>query len=176
MNRPYTGFDKYANGPAPAVAHLVGAVVWNTAGKLTNLGIFGIRPMRSKAKPSVHGTGRAADIGYAPYKTWPGSNRQAIVHLIDHLVNHADDIGLELLTDYSYTGGLGGGRTWKCDRAAWMDNKPGVIAGGGNAASRWIHIEISPDKAHDVDAIRAVIDDWRLPAPVPAKKAAAKKA
>lgn len=173
---PYTGFDHYGNGPAPALQHLVGAIVWNTAGKLTNLGIFGIRPMRSKAKPSVHGTGRAADIGYAPYLGWPGSNRQAMVHLIDHLIANAEQLGLEMLIDYSYTGGHGGGRTWRCDRDGWLDNAPGVIAGAGNPNSRWIHIEISPDKADDVDAVKAVIDGWHLPAPVPAKKAAAKKA
>jgi hypothetical protein len=175
MSRPYTGFDKYATGPSPALRYLVDATVWNSAGRLTNLGIFGIRPMRSKSKPSVHGTGRAADIGYAPYKTWPGSNRALMTQWIDFIIANADDLGVELLIDYSYTGGLGGGRTWKCDRHAWMDNKPGVIAGAGQASSKWIHIELAPHMWDDVIAVKSIIDHWEPEAPKPAKKAAPRK-
>lgn len=182
MTRPYTGYDKPSNIRRPGLEHLVGAIVWNTAGRLTNLGTLAHRPMRSKTAPSVHGTGRAADIGYAPYRTWPGSDRPSSLQLINFLVDHADELGLELLIDYSYLSGLGGGRSWKCDRAAWLDVKPGVIAGAGSASSRWIHLELSNEAADDVARIAAVIDGWHLKTPAtpakkpPAKKAATKKA
>lgn len=172
MSRPYTGFDQFADRTCPAVAHLAGAIVWNSAGKITNLGAFGIRPMRGKARPSVHGTGRAVDLGYAPFRTWPGSDRATMLRLVEFLVRNADELGLELLIDYSHTGGLGGGRSWKCDRHAWADNRPGVISGAGQAGSKWIHVELSPEVAHDADRIAAVVDKWNPNPPKPKKATA----
>jgi len=176
MTRPYTGYDKPATTRRLGLEHLVGAIVWNTAGQLTNLGTLGHRPMRSKTAPSVHGTGRAADIGHAPYRGWTGSNRANLLQLIDFLIANADELGLEAIIDYGYLGGHGGGRSWRCDRAAWLDVKPGVIAGGGHSSSRWLHLELSNDTADDVARIAAVIDSWHLEAPrAPAKKPPARK-
>lgn len=179
MSRPYTGYDKPALERRPGLEHLVGAIVWNTAGRLTNLGTLGHRPQRGSRRPSVHGTGRAADIGWAAYKTWPGSNRANLVRLMDYLVDNADELGLELLIDYGTAGRYGGGRAWKCDRHEWADLKPGVVAGGGLPSSRWCHLELSNETADNVERIAAVINGWHLeaePAPAPVKKAPAKKA
>jgi hypothetical protein len=68
---------------------------------------------------------------------------------MNELIERADEIGLEMIVDYSYTVGLGGGRVWKCDRNAWRESKPGAIQGGGNKASDWIHVELSPAAADD---------------------------
>lgn len=157
--RPYTGTtDGVSKTKRPGLEHLVACIEYLSAGKLWNNGTRVVRPMRGKRALSVHATGRAADISYRKMPNGRGSNRTYALEWIDLLVANADALGLELLTDYAYTKGLGGGRTWKCDRHAWLNNRRGVIDGGGNPASDWFHFEISPKMADDVPAMQNAIN------------------
>ena len=159
MSRKYTGnTEGVGRGKRPGLEHLVACIEYLSGGKLWNNGTYAMRPMRGKTAISVHATGRAADISYRKTAKKPGSSRTYLVQWIDLLVKHADEIGLELLTDYSYTKGHGGGRTWKCDRNAWLDNKKGVIAGGGSPSSDWIHIELSAQYADQPPLIQEAIN------------------
>jgi hypothetical protein len=145
-------------GKRPGLEHLVACIEYLSDSKLWNNGTYAVRPMRGKTAISVHATGRAADLSYRKTAKKTGSSRTYAVQWIDLLVKNADAIGLELLTDYSYTKGLGGGRTWKCDRAAWLDNKKGVIESGGQSWADWFHVEISPDFADDKEKIQHAIN------------------
>ena len=143
--RPYTGFDARGTGLTPGVAQLRDLILYLNGGKIVNLGGYMVRDMKGHpGHPSVHGTGRAQDLGY--------SNRADIEPLIDWLVTNADLIGLEMLADY-YPQPWG--RTWRCDRNAWKvyDRKQITGAPGG----RWIHIEISPQLANDAAAMSAAL-------------------
>jgi len=156
--RPYTGNkDGVSKGKREGLEHLVACIGYLSGNKLWNNGTRVVRPMRGKTSLSVHATGRAADISYRKVNG-KGSDRAYSLVWIDLLVKHADELGLELLTDYSYTKGLGGGRTWKCDRNAWLDNKRGVISGGGSPSSDWFHIEISPEMADSIPKVQEVIN------------------
>lgn len=156
--RPYTGTtDGVSQSKRAGLEHLVACIGFLSGNKLWNNGTLAVRPMRGKRSLSVHATGRAADISYRKMNG-KGSDRAYSLVWIDLLVKHADELGLELLTDYSYTKGLGGGRTWKCDRHAWLDNKRGVIEGGGSPSSDWFHIEISPEMADSVPKMQEVIN------------------
>ena len=159
MSRKYTGNKEgVGKGKRPGLEHLVACIEYLSGGKLWNNGTYNMRPMRGKTAISVHATGRAADISFRKTAKKAGSSRTYAVQWIDLLVKHADELGLELLTDYSYTKGLGGGRTWKCDRHAWLDNKKGVIQGGGQPWADWIHIELCPYAADSVEWVQGVFE------------------
>jgi hypothetical protein len=157
--RPYTGNkDGVSKGKREGLEHLVACIGYLSGNKLWNNGTRVVRPMRGKTAISVHATGRAADISYRKMPNGKGSSRAYAVEWIDLLVKHADELGLELLTDYSYTKGLGGGRTWKCDRDGWLDNKRGVISGGGSPSSDWFHIELAPCVSDSVPVVQEAIN------------------
>ena len=144
--RSYTGFDLYGTGAAPGVVALRDLILFLNAGKVTHLGTYVTRDARGKpGQPSVHATGRAVDIGY--------TNRADIEPVIDWLVTHADELGVEMVADYFPKPW---GRAWRCDRAAWKvyDRKTIHGAPGG----RWIHIEISPTLANDAAAMNAALE------------------
>jgi hypothetical protein len=156
--RPYTGNkDGVSKAKREGLEHLVACIGYLSGNKLWNNGTRVVRPMRGKTALSVHATGRAADISYRKLNG-KGSDRAYSLQWIDLLVKHADELGLELLTDYSYTKGLGGGRTWKCDRNAWLDNKRGVIEGGGSPSSDWFHIELSPEMSDSIPKVQEAIN------------------
>lgn len=158
MTRKYTGTsDGVSPTKRAGLEHLVACIGYLSGNRLWNNGTRAVRPMRNKRALSVHATGRAADMSYRKIKG-KGSDRAYSLLWIDLLVKHADELGLELLTDYSYTKGKGGGRTWKCDRNAWLDNDRGVIDGGGSASSDWFHFEISPLMADSVPKIQEAIN------------------
>lgn len=167
--RPYTGLKEgYAGGRRPGLELLANGIQYLTAGRIWNNGTYGLRPNKSNATiPSVHCTGRAADLSRRQYNGHAGSGRDFMLVLIDALTANADEIGLELVIDYEHAPH---GRIWSCTRNAWEDCAPGYIAGAGGD---WIHIEIDPVHANDAKLIEKA---W--PALVGAttpKKAPAKK-
>jgi hypothetical protein len=166
--RKYTGLHEgYARGRRAGTDFLANGITWLTAGKLWNNGTYGIRPNHSNmAVPSVHATGRAADISRRAFDPHPGSDRAFISSWCDLLTRYADEFGLEMIIDYGHGPN---GRIWMCDRAAWIDATPGYINGGG--WGDWIHIELDPAHADSVALIQEAFD-IALPKP---KKAAAKK-
>lgn len=153
--RPYTGFDGYTSSVTPGLKFLVDSVVYLTGAGLWNNGTWGARDMRGKpGTPSVHGTGRAADLSWRRMRdgrrkgqTYPDTCR-----VIDWLIKNEEAFGLELVLDYYPQPH---GRGWRCDRDRWQSYKTKTIAlaPGGD----WIHIEISPDLAHDLERMKAAV-------------------
>ena len=143
--RPYTGFDTYSQGTLPGTKALVDIICFLNPGKIHNLGTWTKRYARGKPGiPSIHGTGRAADLGW--------QTRTDGERITKWLIDNADTLGLELLIDYHPKPH---GRAWRCDRAKWKTYDRKTVAGA--PGGRWIHIEISPTLAHDRAAMDAAI-------------------
>lgn len=175
MNRLYTGYDKTASGKRAGFEMLVKLL--STHFGLWNNGTWGVRDMRGKpGKPSVHATGRAGDLSWrgAPHRGT--GNYQDAVRMMDFLVEHADELGVEAVFDY-YPQPWG--RGWKCDRGAWQVYSSKAFSGapGGD----WVHVEISNEFAdnpqHYVDFFAKTLGDTGVkvtaqpeadPAPTPA--------
>lgn len=173
--RPYTGTKEgVGKGRRPGTQAFAEIVQTGTKGKLWNNGTYQMRNMRGSNLVSVHATGRALDLSFGKFGKHPGSSRTYALRFIDQLIEHADEIGLEMVIDYGHTGGLGGGRVWKCDRNSWKDSKKGVIQGGGNPASDWFHVELSPTAADDPDLVNRSLHsilaglEGETPVPAPA--------
>lgn len=154
--RPYTGFDGYRMKKQPGLEYLVAAIGYLTGGKLWNNGTLGIRPVRGGTAPSVHGTGRAADLSWRDMrdgKRGHGATRADAERVADWLVRHEQILGLELLLDYWPRPW---GRGWRCDREAWINYPTRVMAGtpGGD----WLHIELTPAMASDLPAMMRAVD------------------
>lgn len=155
--RPYTGTaDAPARGKREGLEHLVEWIKYLSGGKAANWGTFTIRKVKgglgaAKNALSVHATGRAADVAF------PKETRAYLESWAKVLTRPdvAEALGIELVIDYSYTKGLGGGRGWSCTREAWKDYKPGQIGSGGQAGSKWLHVEIDPAHADS----KALIDE-----------------
>lgn len=145
MTRQYTGFDSLAKGTQPGLRALVDLICFLNHGKITDLGTWMVRDARGKTGvPSVHGTGRAADLGWF--------DRKDGERLIDWLVTNADTLGLEILIDYHPRPF---GRAWRCDRGRFKTYLKRTVAGA--PGGRWIHIEISPTMAKNKKAMEAAI-------------------
>ena len=145
MTRPYTGFDAVAKGTKPGLKDLVDIICFLNQGKIADLGTWTRRDARGKPGiPSIHGTGRAADLGWF--------DRKDGERLIDWLVTNADTLGLELLIDYHPRPF---GRAWRCDRHKFKAYLKRTVAGA--PGGHWIHIEISPEMAKNGKAMEAAI-------------------
>ena len=168
MKRPYTGLS---DGPAkrkrPGTEHFAATVQSLSGGKLWNNGTYQIRNVRGKPTLSVHATGRAIDLSFRKTAKRPGSSRTYAQLWIDLLLKHADELGVELIVDYSFPKGNGGGRTWRCDRGTWLYPKPGQISGGGQPWADWIHVEICPFAADSVEWVQGVFE--KILAEIPAE-------
>lgn len=168
MSRKYTGFDGYSNGKRAGTEQFVREFIKFTDGAFFNNGTYGRRSQRGRDKPSVHGTGRAIDLSYrgAPYKGC--GDRKVAMKWVDWLVEHADELGIELIVDYSYKPL---GRGWKCDRNKWKRYLRPTITYGGKSWADWIHVELSPavadSKSHFVTAFKNYSKN--LPANTPAQ-------
>ena len=143
--RPYTGFDIVAQGTGPGLKALVDIICFLNDGKIADLGTWTRRDARGKpGVPSIHGTGRAADLGWF--------DRKDGERIIDWLITNADTLGLEMLIDY-YPRPFG--RAWRCDRNKFKTYLKKTVAGA--PGGRWIHIEISPTLANSRATMDAAI-------------------
>lgn len=153
--RPYTGFDGYTKGVTPGLRYLVDSIVYLTGGRLWNNGTWGPRPIRGGTAPSVHGTGRAVDLSWRQMRDGKrnGTTYPDACRVIDWLVKNEEVLGLEIVIDYWPRPW---GRGWRCDRERWnvYDRKTVSLAPGGD----WFHLEISPAFAHDLDRMKAAVD------------------
>lgn len=114
-----------------------------------NIGIFSDRNMvgANPPKKSVHATWRATDL--------KGTADQRI-KLITFLFDHRDALGIEEIHDYAGTYAVnpnGWGAGYRCDRDAFKlwDAKNN----GGSKGADWVHVEIAPAMADDVNAVHA---------------------
>lgn len=145
MSRPYTGWDGDAKGRRAGTEKFVQIVCFLAGNKLWNNGTWGVRNARGKQSPSIHGTGRAADLSWRIVKErGRGGSYVDARKMIDFLVEWADVLGIEYVADYNPAPG---GEAWRCDRDAWKKYEAGKIHGapGGD----WFHIELSPAHADD---------------------------
>jgi hypothetical protein len=174
MSRPYTGWDKNATGKRAGMEKLVQLLCFASGNTLWNNGTWNVRNMNNpgKARPSVHGTGRAADLSWRRQADRNrGGTYQDAVRMADFIVQWADLLRIEEIHDY-YPAPFG--RGWRCDRAAWRvyDKQTIGSAPGGD----WLHIEISNEFADDPGYYDRVFKDIfagtakaSAPAPGPAK-------
>lgn len=138
--RVYTGFDGNVNGKLPGTEKFVDEIEARTHNALWNNGTWGVRPMRSKSSPSVHGTGCAMDISYRHMGNGKGivNGRKLAVQWMNKLADNATLLGIELIIDY---GAKPFGRSWRCDRMKWRRYlKPTVHQGG---TGDWFHLELN---------------------------------
>ena len=167
--RPYTGFDGIGKR-RPGTDTFVRAIQKHTDGGLWNLGTYVVRPMRGKRTMSVHATGRAIDLSRRKTTQHDGSSRDYLLAVCDWFTDNADEIGLELLCDYQWTGRLPNGqpaaaRVWKCDRVAWKAQTPGSIMYGGSGD--WLHIELDAHHANTTDWIPGIVATMPTPGAPP---------
>jgi len=144
MSRKYTGWDKDATGRRAGTEKLVQLLSYVFNGGVYNNGTWVVRAIRGSDKPSVHGTGRAADMSWKRRADGKGyGDYQTALQVVDFLVQHAELLTIEEIHDYYLAPH---GRGWKCDRNAWkVYDKPTIGSQGGD----WWHFEISNDHADD---------------------------
>jgi len=144
MARKYTGWDKDASGKRAGTEKLVQLLCAHFNGAIRNNGTWVVRASRGSGRPSVHGTGRAADVSWRRQASGKGyGNYKAALEVLDFLVAYADVLFIEELHDYFLAPH---GRGWKCDRMSWkIYDKPTIGTPGGD----WWHLEISNDHADD---------------------------
>ena len=184
MGRPYTGWDGDARGKRAGTEKFVQLICFLSGNKLWNNGTWTVRPMNNpnaKARPSVHGTGRAVDLSWRfQRERGRGGSYADAQRMMDFLVQHADLFRIEEIHDY-YPGPFG--RGWRCDRESWKvyDRQTIGSAPGGD----WIHVEISPEFADNPgyydNAVKQLFSGTASapapkPAPAPAKVEAPKPA
>lgn len=173
MGRKYTGYDATASGKRAGMERFVVLLTQHFGGGIWNNGTFAVRNMNTpgKAKPSVHSTGRAADLSWRANKGKGFGNYQASLVVPEFLVANAEALLIEEIHDYHLAPF---GRGWRCDRSAWKIYEKNTI---GSPGGDWYHVEIAPDHADDpafYDAVMAQITGGKAapaPAPAPAKPA-----
>jgi hypothetical protein len=145
MTRPYTGFDGISRRRRPGLEMFVSEIQTITGGRLWNNGTLVIRSVQGGTSPSIHGTGRAADLSHRPMgDSRRGTSRSDALDLVNLLIVNADAAELEMLIDYHGTP-----RVWRCDRESWLPNRQ--VRGVADS----FHIELSPAMADDAERARA---------------------
>ena len=144
--RKYTGWDGNATGKRAGLEQLVKSIeAWTSKG-LWNNGTWGVRDKRGKeGNPSVHSTGRAADLSWRKMANGRGSGDYNVAcQILDFLYTYREELLLDALFDY-YPKPYG--RGWKCDRNEWTNYSSRAFA--GSPGGDWMHVEIAPAKADD---------------------------
>jgi peptidoglycan hydrolase-like protein with peptidoglycan-binding domain len=144
--RRYTGWDRNASGRRAGTEKMISIINYLSDGGLWNNGSWGVRSMRGKSNPSVHGTGRACDLSWrgGQYGGF-GDHKKAKVW-VDFLTQHATELELEAIFDY-YPAPYGTG--YKCDRDYTIRYTSKAFSGA--PYGDWIHLEVSPKVADDPD-------------------------
>jgi len=165
----YVGFDGYASGKRKGTEEFARQFIKATGGAFFHNGSFSKRAARGKPYPSVHGTGRAVDLSYRGAPTHSGcGDRKVALKWIDWLVEHANDLGIAMITDYAHKPF---GRSWRTDRQCWRVYAKPTVSGGGASWADWIHVEVThlDGWADDADAYKQVfaslIDDPEVEVP-----------
>lgn len=136
--RPYIGAADFATAPLPGTVRFQDYLRFLF--QMKSLGIYANRPARGSDKPSVHRTGRAADIGGGPKQV------QACLEFLDRHCLEA----LQEIHDYTnlYQPGQHGAG-WRCDRYSWRSYDKPTLGPGG----LWVHYELEPDYAKDASKV-----------------------
>lgn len=175
MGRKYTGYDVTAAGKRAGMEKFVSLLVAHFGNGIWNNGTFVVRNMNTpgKAKPSVHSTGRAADLSWRANKGKGFGNYEASLVVPEFLTTHAEALLIEEIHDYHLHPF---GRGWRCDRSAWKIYEKNTI---GSPGGDWYHVEIAPTYADDpgyYERIFAEITGGKAaPSPAPSPKPAPAK-
>jgi hypothetical protein len=123
---------------------------------LTNLGCYGVRPIRGGTRWSAHAFGAAQDMSYRN-----GPDRDVIVdEVIPFLEAHAAELGIQRIHDYM------GRRYWQAGKG-WIGRPPGGV-------NDHLHIETTAEAWSDDRSVEERIGG-AAPAPAPAPAPAAPK-
>lgn len=143
MGRKYTGWDKDATGKRAGTERFVQLTCEYFNNGVWNNGTWNVRPSRGSGKPSVHGTGRAADLSWRKSGSKGFGDYNTALQVVNFWVANAEVLLIEEIHDYFLKSH---GRGWRCDRAAWkVYDKPTIGTPGGD----WWHVEIAPTYADD---------------------------
>lgn len=148
MGRKYTGFDGNAAGKRAGLEKFVQLTIAHFNNGVWNNGTWSVRNMNNPAlktpKPSVHGTGRAADLSWRANKGKGFGDYNTACQVVDFWVANAELFLVEEIHDYFPAPH---GRGWRCDKAVWtVYKKPSI---GSAPGGDWFHVEIAPNHADD---------------------------
>lgn len=144
-NRPYTGFDGNAPGQRAGLEKFIKLTVDHFGGGVWNNGTWGPRMAKNPGvtKPSVHGTGRAADMSWRRVSDGKGFGAyESALQVVEFWTANAELFLIEEVHDYFPPPH---GRGWRCDRSAWRTYKKPTI--GSTPGGDWFHVEIAPTHA-----------------------------
>ena len=148
MGRPYTGFDGNAAGKRAGLERFVQLTIAHFDNGVWNNGTWSVRNMKNDAlktpKPSVHGTGRAADLSWRKTGSKGFGDYATACQVVDFWVANAELFLIEEIHDYWPAPH---GRGWRCDKAVWTNYKKPSI--GSTPGGDWFHVEIAPKYADD---------------------------
>lgn len=108
---------------------------------MTNLGCYGVRPIRLGTLPSTHSYGAALDISYRDL-----GRARMLEEVLPYLIGWSQEWGIQAIHDYI------GSRIWRAGRTAdlddactlwWRAQKP-AHNGMGEAWATYLHIEVHP--------------------------------
>ena len=137
------------NGPSPNVRAIL--AYCNKRWGLTDLGCYGVRPIKGGTRWSAHAFGAAQDISYR------GGPDRAVIEseVIPFLVDNADALGLQRVHDYWAK------RYWQSGRG-WINRPPG-------GRNDHLHVETTAEAWGETRSV-----EERLGAPAPAQGKPAK--
>ena len=150
MGRKYTGWDGNASGKRAGLETFVKLTSEHFNNGVWNNGTWSVRAMNNKnfkARPSVHGTGRAADMSWRRMNNGKGFGvYDTALQVVEFWVANAELFMIEEIHDYYPKPH---GRGWRCDRSAWkVYDKPTI---GSAPNGDWFHVEIAPAYADNAD-------------------------
>jgi hypothetical protein len=149
MGRSYTGWDGNASGKRAGMEEFIRQTAAHFGNGVWNNGSWVVRNMNNKnvkARPSVHGTGRAADVSWRKAGARGFGNYDTALQVVDFWVANAELFMIEEIHDYFPKPF---GRGWRCDRSAWrVYDKPTI---GSAPGGDWFHVEIAPAYADNAD-------------------------
>jgi hypothetical protein len=151
--RDYIGnSDGPARGPRPGTQEFIKQLSRVSNGAIWNLGTYGRRDMKGKpGKLSVHATGRAIDASFLSTEKNPQGNRKRARQVINTILEHANEFGIQAVYDY-FPIPFGAG--WRCDRQKWQKYTVKTISGAPRGT--WYHIELEPRIADNAEAVKAL--------------------
>jgi hypothetical protein len=143
MGRPYTGWNGDSAGKRAGTEKFVQLLSEHFNNGVWNNGTWNVRPARGSGKPSVHGTGRAADLSWRKNGSKGFGDYNTALQVVNFLIANSEVLLIEEVHDYFLKPH---GRGWRCDRSAWkVYDKPTIGTPGGD----WWHVEIAPAHADD---------------------------
>lgn len=173
MGRAYTGYDGVASGKRAGLERFVQLTCEHFNNGVWNNGTWVVRNMKngkSVARPSVHSTGRAADLSWRKSGNKGFGDYNQALAVVDFWLANAEKLLIEEIHDYWLAPF---GRGWRCNRSAWKVYTKNTIGPRGD----WWHVEIAPQHADDpayYEAVFAEITGGKVaPAPKSAPQASA---